>query len=90
MITKTTKKLLAAMRVTFFVCFVIFAVSVRSASGATCESIAALSAPECEDHGRAAGRAGYVYSAWSHRARGAGLREAAVVLPRDGNAHAVN
>src|SRR6187200_1977888 len=44
MITKNTK-LLAGVRVTFFVSFVVFAAFVSSAAAATCESIAALALP---------------------------------------------
>ena len=48
MITKNTRKLLAGVRVTFFVSFVVFAASVLNAAAATCESIAALALPNAK------------------------------------------
>jgi feruloyl esterase len=47
MITKNTK-LLAGLRVTFFVSFVVFAAFVSSAAAATCEAIAALALPNAK------------------------------------------
>lgn len=48
MIAKNTENLMAATRRLLFVGFVIFAAFVRSASGATCESIGALALPNAK------------------------------------------
>ena len=73
-----------------FVFFAVFVFAVRSASAATCESIAALSLPNAKITAAQQVAPGAFTPPGPTGPRRASLREAAFVLPRDGDAHAVN
>ena len=94
MITKTTKIIknaLAATRFVSFVSFVLFVISVRAERLQRDLRVDRSVEPsEREGHRCATGRAGCVHASGSNGRCAARLREAAFVLPRDGDAHTVN